>query len=77
MNNAGVSHGGLFQMTSMNTIREIFEVNLFSVLEFTQSVIRLMQKQNEKPRSIINIASLSGLDLKQGNIAYGVSKSRF
>jgi len=45
VNNAGVAHGGLFQMTSVNTIREIFEINFFSVLEFSQAVIRLMQKK--------------------------------
>jgi 3-oxoacyl-[acyl-carrier protein] reductase len=60
-------------MTSVNTIREIFEINFFSVLEFSQAVIRLMQKKRNG--SIINMASLSGLDLKSGNIAYGVSKA--
>jgi 3-oxoacyl-[acyl-carrier protein] reductase len=73
VNNAGVAHGGLFQMTSIDTIRQIFEVNFFSVLEFSQPIVRLMQKN--KNGSIINIASRSGLDLKSGNIAYGVSKA--
>jgi 3-oxoacyl-[acyl-carrier protein] reductase len=73
VNNAGVAHGGLFQMTSMNTIREVFEVNFFSVLELSQIVVRLMQKRRHG--SIVNMASLSGFDLKSGNIAYGVSKS--
>jgi len=73
VNNAGVAHGGLFQMTSMKTIREIFEVNFFSVLELTQAVVRLMQKTRDG--SIINMASVAGLDLKAGNIAYGVSKA--
>jgi 3-oxoacyl-[acyl-carrier protein] reductase len=73
VNNAGVAHGGLFQMTSMQSIREVFDVNFFSVLELTQLVVRLMQKT--KNGSIINLASLAGLDLKPGNIAYGVSKA--
>lgn len=73
VNNAGVAHGGLFQMTSMNTVREVFEVNFFSVLEFSQPIVRLMQR--EKSGSIVNIASISGLDLKSGNVAYGVSKA--
>lgn len=73
VNNAGVAHGGLFQMTSIGTIREIFEINFFSVLEFSQPIVRLMQKN--KKGSIINIGSLCGLDLKPGNIAYGVSKA--
>jgi 3-oxoacyl-[acyl-carrier protein] reductase len=73
VNNAGVAHGGLFQMTSLKAIREVFDVNFFSVLELTQNIVRLMQKK--KNGSIINLASLSGLDLKSGNIAYGVSKA--
>jgi 3-oxoacyl-[acyl-carrier protein] reductase len=73
VNNAGVAHGGLFQMTSMDTIRQVFEVNFFSVLQLTQSVVRLMQKK--KSGSIINMASVAGIDLQSGNIAYGVSKA--
>lgn len=73
VNNAGVAHGGLFQMTSIETIREIFELNLFSALELSQLVVRLMQRR--KCGSIINIASLAGLELKSGNVAYGVSKA--
>lgn len=73
VNNAGVAHFGLFQMTSMNKIREIFDINFFSALEFSQVIVRLMQR--EKSGSIINIASTSGLDLKAGNVAYGVSKA--
>jgi 3-oxoacyl-[acyl-carrier protein] reductase len=73
VNNAGVAHGGLFQMTPMNTVREIFEINFFSVLEFSQPIVRMMQR--EKRGSIVNIASISGLDLKSGNVAYGVSKA--
>jgi 3-oxoacyl-[acyl-carrier protein] reductase len=73
VNNAGVAHGGLFQMTSMNRIREIIDINFFSALEFSQLVVRLMQR--EKSGSIVNIASIFGLDLKAGNVAYGVSKA--
>jgi 3-oxoacyl-[acyl-carrier protein] reductase len=73
VNNVGVGHSGLFQMTSMNTIREVFEVNFFSVLELSQPVVGLMRKKRNG--SIINMASLYGLDLKVGNIAYGVSKA--
>ncbi len=73
VNNAGVAHGGLFQMTSIETIREIFEINLFSTLELSQLIVRLMQRR--RCGSIINIASLAGLELKSGNVAYGVSKA--
>lgn len=73
VNNAGVAHGGLFQMTSLNDIRRIFDVNFFSILEFTQMMLRFMVKH--KRGSIINMASISGLDLNAGNCAYGTSKA--
>jgi len=73
VNNIGVAHGKLFQMTSIDEIRKIFEVNLFSIMEFTQMVSRLMIRQ--KSGSIINMASISGIDLSSGNCAYGTSKA--
>lgn len=73
VNNAGVAHGGLFQMTPVAKIREVFEINFFSQLELTQRVSRIMSRQ--KSGSIINISSISGLDLHAGNCAYGVSKA--
>jgi 3-oxoacyl-[acyl-carrier protein] reductase len=73
VNNAGVAHGGLFQMTSMTKIREVFEVNFFAPLAISQAVVGLMRKHGGG--SIINIASISGLDLKAGNVAYGTSKA--
>lgn len=73
VNNAGIAHGGLFQMTPISKVKEVFEVNLFSAMELTQLVSRQMTRQ--KSGSIINVASISGLDLKAGNCAYGVSKA--
>lgn len=73
VNNIGVAHGKLFQMTSIDEIRKIYEVNLFSIMEFTQMISRLMVRQ--KSGSIINMASISGLDLHSGNCAYGTSKA--
>jgi len=73
INNAGMAHGGLFQMTPVTTIRQVFETNFFSQLELTQLVLRLMSRQ--KFGSIVNIASIAGLDLHAGNSAYGASKA--
>jgi 3-oxoacyl-[acyl-carrier protein] reductase len=73
INNAGIAHGGLFQMTSIKEIKNIFDINLFSMMELTQQILRFMAKQ--KKGSIINIASISGLELAKGNCAYGVSKA--
>ena len=73
VNSAGVAHGGLFQMTSMEKIREVFAVNLFAHMELTQLLLRYMMRF--PGGSIVNIASISGMDLKKGNCAYGVSKA--
>lgn len=73
INSAGIAHGGLFQMTALSTIRDIFAINLFAHMELTQLLLRPMIRQ--KSGVIINIASISGIDLKKGNCAYGVSKA--
>jgi len=73
VNNAGVAHGGLFQMTPMAKIREVFEINFFAPLAISQAVVAQMRKRGGG--SIINIASIAGLDLQAGNAAYGTSKA--
>jgi 3-oxoacyl-[acyl-carrier protein] reductase len=73
VNNAGVAHGGLFQMTNVSEIKKVFEVNFFSQLTLTQLILRRMLRN--ETGSIVNIASISGLDLQAGNSAYGVSKA--
>jgi 3-oxoacyl-[acyl-carrier protein] reductase len=73
VNCAGIIHGGLFQMTHIQTIRDVFDVNFFGMLEITQLVCKSMIKH--KNGSIINISSSAGLDLREGNCAYGTSKA--
>ncbi|MDO4323070.1 MAG: SDR family oxidoreductase [Lachnospiraceae bacterium] len=73
VNNAGVIHSGLFQMTEMQTIRDVFEVNLFSAMELTQLALKMMVRK--KGGSIVNLSSIGGLDLGMGMCAYGVSKA--
>lgn len=73
VNNVGIAHGGLFQMTPVAKIREVFDVNFFSILELTQIVSRYMVRQ--KSGVIINLGSIAGIDLEAGNCAYGSSKA--
>lgn len=73
VNNAGIAHGGLFAMTKIQTIRDVFEINLFSLMEITQLVLRGMMRR--KSGCIINISSIAGIKLRAGNSAYGVSKA--
>ncbi len=73
VNSAGIIHGGLFQMTPVSDIRDVFDINFFGMLEITQLLSRYMVRN--KKGSIINIASVAGIDLSAGNSAYGVSKA--
>lgn len=73
VNNAGIAHGGLFQMTPVSIVRGVFDVNFFAQLELTQLILRRMVRQ--KSGAIVNIGSIAGLDLLAGNIAYGTSKA--
>lgn len=72
VNNAGVAHGGLFQMTPISVIKDVFDINLFAHMELTQYVLKLMAKENA---SIVNVSSVSGEDFRAGNCAYGVAKA--
>jgi len=73
VNNAGIGHSALFQMTSMSKVREVFEVNIFAMMELTQLVLKVMTRQ--KYGSIINIASIAGLDAYSAHCAYSASKA--
>ena len=74
VNNAGmVSKNALFQMTSIGTMKNVFEVNFFSQMLITQYILKKMLKQ--KNGSIVNIASIAGIDGKPGQMEYGASKA--
>ena len=44
VNNAGVASGSLFQMTSLQDLKYLFEINFFSQLLFTQGISRYMSR---------------------------------
>lgn len=73
VNNAGVASGSFFQMTSLQDLRRVFEINFFSQILFTQGISRYMSRA--KSGSIINIASVSGLIGDAGTTSYGSSKA--
>jgi 3-oxoacyl-[acyl-carrier protein] reductase len=73
VNNAGIASGALFQMTSMQTLRDTFEVNFFGQIQLTQTISRLMSRQ--RSGSIVNMASVAALHGQVGMMAYGSSKA--
>jgi len=73
VNNAGIANGSLTEMTSIKSLRNIFEINFFAQIKITQLLLRLLKKSENA--SIINIGSISGLIPARGTLAYGSSKA--
>ena len=73
INNAGVPHGGILTMTSLSTLREVYEVNVFAQVSIMQFVARKMMKQQSG--CIINMCSVGGIETNPGYLAYGSSKA--
>ena len=73
INNAGIAYGGLFTMTSMDKLKEVFQVNYFAQIYIAQLVSRAMMRQ--KSGVIINMASVGGIEANPGYLAYGSSKA--
>jgi 3-oxoacyl-[acyl-carrier protein] reductase len=73
VNNAGVVSKGFLQMTKIDSIKEMFQINFFSQILITQYVLKIMQKA--KHGSIINMGSIGGIDAHTANLSYGCSKA--
>lgn len=73
VNNAGVTHNALHQLTSEAALREQMEVNFFAPFLFTQNIVKLMLRNGTG--SVINVASSAALDGNSGRAAYGASKA--
>ena len=73
VNNAAVTSGGFFQMTSMQEMERVFKINFFAQILLTQTLSRYMARF--KTGSIINIGSTAGLIGAAGTVGYGSSKA--
>jgi 3-oxoacyl-[acyl-carrier protein] reductase len=73
INNAGIIFTALFQMTTMEKMKEDFEINLFSQLFLTQQISRIMSRQ--KSGSIINVSSSAAIEGNEGRLAYASAKA--
>ena len=73
VNNAGINHVALFQMTSIKKMREIFNINFFSQILLTQKLLNIMIKN--KKGSIINISSNAAVECDVGRSGYSSSKA--
>ena len=73
VNNAGINHVALFQMTTIKKMREIFNINFFSQILLTQKLLNIMIKN--KKGSIINISSNAAVECDVGRSGYSSSKA--
>ena len=73
LNCAGIPHGGLLTMTSLETMREVYQVNVFAQVQLMQLAARRMMRQ--KRGCIINLCSAGGIEANPGYLAYGSSKA--
>lgn len=73
VNNVAMGYSGMFSLTSMKTVRNLYDVNVFSVLTLTQLVLKKMIRK--KSGAVVNLASVAGLEAHHGDVAYGSSKA--
>lgn len=74
VNAAGiVSENRLIQMTTMQTMHDVMNVNFFAPVQVAQLASRVMCRQ--KSGSIINIASIAGIDGDYAQLEYASSKA--
>jgi len=73
INNAGVGYNALFQMSSQDMLKKVFDINFVAPFVFTQYLSKLMVKQ--RSGNIINITSIAGIEGIRGRSVYGSSKA--
>ena len=73
VNNAGINQMSLFQMTKLKTFKSVFQVNFFSIVSFTQKLLKIISKK--KNSKIINISSNAADLSSAGRAAYAPSKA--
>lgn len=74
VNIAGMAKDAIFHMVSMETMKQVFEVNFFSQILFSQYITKLMLR-NPNPSSVIFVSSISAIDGNVGQLAYSSSKA--
>ena len=74
VNGAGItSPSRLILMTSLKDMHRVMQVNFFAAVQMAQLAFKAMMKQ--KSGSIINIASIAGIDGDLSQLEYGASKA--
>lgn len=72
VNNAGIMRDSVIGMIGKQLMEDVFDVNVFAVINMIQLANKLMSRQ--KSGSIINISSIVGLEGAAGQLVYAASK---
>lgn len=72
VNNAGIMQDAVIGMISKELMQNIFNINVFAVMELIQMANKLMSRN--KAGSIINISSIVGVVGNAGQLVYSASK---
>ena len=72
VNNAGIMRDNVIGMIGYKLMQDVFDVNVFSVINMIQLANKLMSRQ--KSGSIINISSIAGIEGASGQLVYSASK---
>lgn len=72
VNNAGIMKDNVIGMIGRQIISEVFNINVFSVINMMQLAYKLMRQQ--KSGCIINISSIVGIEGAAGQLVYSASK---
>lgn len=59
VNNAGIGYFGTFEESDRDTVKYMFDVNVWGLVDVTRAVLPLMRKQ--KSGAIVNFSSIGGL----------------
>ncbi len=73
INNAGVSHYGLFQDISLSDFQKVFQINFESMFFLTQKIVSTMIRRKEG--SVINISSVWGQTGASTEVLYSSTKA--
>lgn len=72
-NIAGMTKDALFPMVTREQMQQVFNINFFSQIVFSQYIVKLMLRGGGG--SIINTASITALDGNPGQLTYGAVKA--
>lgn len=72
VNNAGIMKDALIGMIPKSLMQEIYETNVFGVMNMIQLASKLMVRQ--KCGSIINLSSIVGIEGNPGQLVYSATK---